>query len=290
MKRAFKGLMLSLVAALIVVVNSLPATSADIFSNPIDDSNPSTADPFTAGQNVDANITVTGLGRGPGIGPNAGSNRYNARSWSFPDFDDTDYFTWTLTPNSNFEIDFNSLSGVWRRSGTGPLQYSLKSSVDGFSSDISTGSITGSASDENFFIDLSTIQNIASSIELRFYGWGGTNAAGTFSFNDFVFDGAVSPTSTELPLTGDYNGDNIVDAADYTVWRDNEGAAISLTNETVSLGTVDIEDYDAWKSNFGTIGGSGGMAVTAVAIPEPFSGILCVAALCFVAIFTREKR
>ena len=40
-------------------------------------------------------------------------------------------------------------------------------------------------------------------------------------------------------LAGDYNNDGIVDAADYTVWRDSLESGTPLLNETASLGTVD---------------------------------------------------
>ena len=56
-------------------------------------------------------------------------------------------------------------------------------------------------------------------------------------------------------LAGDYNDDGFVDAADYTVWREQLGRArFALPNETVTAGTVTAEDYDVWKSNFGAMG------------------------------------
>lgn len=67
------------------------------------------------------------------------------------------------------------------------------------------------------------------------------------------------------PLAGDFNNNGVVDAADYTVWRDAFGQSVSLPNETESLGTVDEGDYGAWKANFAATRG-GGDSVTA---PEP---------------------
>jgi hypothetical protein len=74
-----------------------------------------------------------------------------------------------------------------------------------------------------------------------------------------------------VPLAGDYNADGLVDAADYTAWRDNLGGT-SLANETASLGVVDEADYDAWKLNFGATAGAGGG--TSTTAPEPSSVIL----------------
>lgn len=41
------------------------------------------------------------------------------------------------------------------------------------------------------------------------------------------------------PLAGDFNADGVVDAADYTVWRDGLG------------GDYDLGDYEQWRANFG---------------------------------------
>jgi hypothetical protein len=53
-------------------------------------------------------------------------------------------------------------------------------------------------------------------------------------------------------LPGDYNQNGSVDAADYTVWRDNLGGT-TLANEGdgISPGMIDNEDYAFWKSRFG---------------------------------------
>ena len=77
---------------------------------------------------------------------------------------------------------------------------------------------------------------------------------------------------TVMGVLGDYNGNGVVDAADYTVFRDNFGANVSLTNENPAAttpGVVDQEDYDFWKANFGAAGS--GSLVSNAAVPEPAS-------------------
>jgi len=50
---------------------------------------------------------------------------------------------------------------------------------------------------------------------------------------------------------GDYNQSGIVDAADYTVWRDNVGSGTPLPNDG-GLGTpIGSAHYDTWKAHFG---------------------------------------
>jgi hypothetical protein len=77
-------------------------------------------------------------------------------------------------------------------------------------------------------------------------------------------------------LPGDYNRDGVVDAADYTIWRDTLGSTIDLRangdNTGASAGVIDQADYAFWKSRFGNRVGSG--AGGAAAVPEPASLLL----------------
>jgi hypothetical protein len=83
--------------------------------------------------------------------------------------------------------------------------------------------------------------------------------------------------SSFTSLPGDFNGDGIVDAADYTVWRDNLGAAdestISFNGD--GIGGIDQNDYEVWKTKFGTTA-SGGLAHAIV--PEPATGLSAILA------------
>lgn len=95
--------------------------------------------------------------------------------------------------------------------------------------------------------------------------WG----AGEFGFSDgnvVVLDNLSLDFITPTPLPGDYNSDGAVDAADYTVWRDNLGQSITLDNEGdgVTPGEVTEEDYTLWASQYGATA-----APAALAIPEP---------------------
>jgi hypothetical protein len=49
---------------------------------------------------------------------------------------------------------------------------------------------------------------------------------------------------------GDFNGDGVVDIADYTVWADNFGGA-GPAGDGNGDGVVDIADYTVWADNFG---------------------------------------
>jgi hypothetical protein len=85
-------------------------------------------------------------------------------------------------------------------------------------------------------------------------------------------------------LLGDFNGDDMVDAADYTVWRNNYGTSFDLNgngDETGgSAGTVDLADYDMWKANYGMGAGAGGVITSYASAGAPEPG---AAALAFIA-------
>jgi hypothetical protein len=90
-----------------------------------------------------------------------------------------------------------------------------------------------------------------------------------------AFMDADAPITPPESTPGDFNGDGVVDAADYTVWMDNLGLPEDgRLNGNGDGGTVAGSDYTLWTSNFpsGLGAVSRGGATT---VPEP-SGILLV--------------
>jgi hypothetical protein len=83
-------------------------------------------------------------------------------------------------------------------------------------------------------------------------------------------DGTFTMTAITGGVAGDYNGDGVVDAADYVVWRSAVAAgATSLPNRGTGIsGTVGTSDYTFWKAHFGATSGSGS-SVQGAAVPEP---------------------
>jgi hypothetical protein len=83
---------------------------------------------------------------------------------------------------------------------------------------------------------------------------------------DLAFQYGALP-GTAAALEGDYNGDNVVDAADYVVWRKN-----NINGQ---------QGYNTWRANFDRTGGPSGLSrqitgfvryvAGATVVPEPIS-------------------
>ena len=89
-------------------------------------------------------------------------------------------------------------------------------------------------------------------------------------------------------LPGDFNNDGVVDAADYTVYRDNLGGSSSALNGNGSGSpTVVQADYSLWRSQFGA---SSSPEAGASAAPEPLSATLLTLLFSCVAVCHRGAR
>ncbi len=87
-------------------------------------------------------------------------------------------------------------------------------------------------------------------------------------------------TVTDVPsvLTGDYNGDNKVDAADYVAWRENPGGHGGTPG-----------GYNDWRANFGAGAGAGSGLVGDTSVPEPNTILLIGAAACCLPCARRRR-
>lgn len=150
-----------------------------IFSNPINGDNPSADNPFTAGQIVHANVIASGIGRGSGVFPLATNGRYNANGWDTQQIEQAlasnDYFTFTITPDAGYEIDFSNFVFSGTRLATGGASaFALRSSLDGYASNIDIfGVPTGTTVNRTIDLSDSSFQGITRGLLPSGYTLGG---------------------------------------------------------------------------------------------------------------------
>ncbi|MGE3240169.1 MAG: pentapeptide repeat-containing protein [Pirellulales bacterium] len=121
-------------------------------------------------------------------------------------------------------------------------------------------------------LDFAPEVNVAAQIgrTLRLFNWSGVAPTGTFNIaSPYAWNLSKLYTTGEATLLavsklpGDFNGNGIVDAADYSVWRNGLGS------------TYTSADYDVWKAHFGqAIGGGSEAQFSNFAVPEPASAVL----------------
>lgn len=89
---------------------------------------------------------------------------------------------------------------------------------------------------------------------------------GTAYFDNFIVrDG----------LRGDFNNNGVLDTADYTVWRDQNGSTgFGLAADANADGQVTAADYHIWADAFGT---SNAISGASNAVPEPSAAALLLA-------------
>jgi subtilisin family serine protease len=105
-------------------------------------------------------------------------------------------------------------------------------------------------------------QSLAAGTVAARFRWGTKNQ--TFSsfdvigeIEDYLFVSEAAPVV--LP-PGDFNGDQVVNADDYLVWKATYGSTTDLRADANKNGVVDIADYTIWRSNLSMNPGAGGAA------------------------------
>ena len=105
--------------------------------------------------------------------------------------------------------------------------------------------------------------------------------------NGLVWSLSTNATTYSLNvLRADYNENGVVDAGDFTLWRDQLGKTVTPYTgaDSDGNGVVNSVDFTRWRNNFGKssaaliTGGAGGLAANAV--PEPAAATLLFMGVC----------
>ena len=155
------------------------------------------------------NNTVSAASLSPSIPSadyNGGTVYFGENGWPTGTVVNTSmYLQFTLTPTAGYTLNLSSIEMNLRRSttgspsGSGPRQWALRSSLDGYAANIATGTLTLNATPA-FTVSLnSSYTNLASAITFRLYGYDVYNNSG--GLNRFVFDNITVKGLSILPVS-----------------------------------------------------------------------------------------
>jgi hypothetical protein len=133
---------------------------------------------------------------------NAGSEYYGEGGWPGGTIDTSVYLQFQTTASVGYSLSLNSVTITLRRSttgtaaGSGPTQWSLRSSLDNYATDIFTGSLTTSYVTTVVSLP-AAFQAIPSTVSFHLYGYNMVVTAG--GNNRFVWDN-ISAQGKAIPI------------------------------------------------------------------------------------------
>lgn len=141
--------------------------------------------------------TAGSFTRGSGLNASAAADAFSASSWSTGGLALDDYFTFSLTPHSGYEVTLTELQLDERRSGTGVRDWVVRSSLDEFTVDIGTvfsvPDSSATRTDQTVSLVGGTFDQIGGPIEFRIYGYHAESAAGTWRLDNVELFGTLTP-------------------------------------------------------------------------------------------------
>jgi hypothetical protein len=155
-----------------------------------------------------ANTTASSVVLGSAISTgafNGGTVYFGEDGWPAGGLDLNAYLEFTVSPVASHtltisQILFNIRRSTTGNSGSGPQNWALRSSLDGFASDISNGTLSLVSTPAIPVTFTSAFANLATAVTFRLYGYNAVVTANG-GLNRFVYDNiSVSGSATTLPL------------------------------------------------------------------------------------------
>jgi endonuclease G len=182
----------------------------------------------------------------------SGGNNWGAAARVGPiDLASSAYLEITITPNTNVTFALTGISFGSRSTGTGPKAYTLRSSADGYTSDVATNGLT---SDSNWA--LKSNNNLTFSAQtattFRLFGYAGTGSPGAGTAN-WRLDDLRLTVSAEVPaVTPVITSTNAVTATNYAGFS----YQITASNSPVSYNASGLPNGLSINTSNGLISGT----------------------------------
>lgn len=142
------------------------------------------------------------VGATPGCGSSncATSLGYGGNNWPTGSVtSSTDYIEVSIAPVASYEMTLTSFQFDERRSGTGPRNWEVRSSLDGYTSTLGSGSIPDNTTwrcDHSVSLGVA-FQDLTGSVTFRVYGYNAEGSLGTHRFDELQVFGTIT---TVLPV------------------------------------------------------------------------------------------
>lgn len=147
------------------------------------------------------------------------------------------YFEFTLTPTSGYYVTLSSISFGSRCTGTGPTNFAVRSSADGYSTNVATGTLTTNSTWALYNPTVTSTSSLGSAaITFRIYGYSGTgNTTIVWRIDDLSLGLTVTQMGTNNWLgTSDNFWNN---AANWSAGVPNGYSNITISSGNVVLNT-----------------------------------------------------
>ncbi|GEM_PF-609616 len=138
--------------------------------------------------------------------PNSNTGCFSAKNWSTNGIDLSKYYFFKIHPNNSYLLNLSKIELDEDRTSTGIRHWSIRSSVDNFTTDLLSISIPDNTSTrKNQILDLSNnlaFQNLNSEVEFRIYGYEAEKSTGRWYIDNLKIYGTipdiVPPTFTTV--------------------------------------------------------------------------------------------
>ena len=171
-------------------VNGLPAASTPAITSVVNDVN------MTA---------LTLVSRGSGLVDPGTANAFSSTSWTLPAgstvsdaITSNDFITFTATSVAGFTFTATNFAWHTTRSATGPSNFTLRTSLDSFGSDVTTWTNSDTAV-HDFSITLDGSFSTVTNVEFRIYGYQAPSSAGSARIAN---GGSLGAASLDMTLFG----------------------------------------------------------------------------------------
>ncbi|HEY0993707.1 MAG TPA: DUF4215 domain-containing protein [Kofleriaceae bacterium] len=136
------------------------------------------------------------MSRGTGLTPSIAIDAFSASAWTTASTrDPDDFYSFTVAPSAGHSMNLRALQLDERRSSTGIRRWSVRSSLDGFATDLAAFNVPDNTATRTETAQLpAQFHGVTTPIEFRIFGFKAEAAGGTWRIDNVELIGGLEPT------------------------------------------------------------------------------------------------